>query len=569
MWLAPQVAQAVPLHYYVTNTNDSGLGSLRQAITNANAHAGHDVIDFDIAGTGPWTISVATPLPIITDPVTIDATTVSGYAGSPLVDLDGSATSGAAGLEVTSGGTVITGLSVTGFYSAVEFAGGSYDQLTASWIGLTPSLTSGTNSVGVEVVSGSHADTVGSSHAGKGDVISYNGYGVFISGAGSGRNVVIGDEIGTDPTGTTAAPNAVGIEINDAASANHIGGTAVGDGDLISGNSSNGVAIAGVGTEHNAVLGSEIGTTAAGTGALGNATGVYISTGATLNAIGGHLAGDRNLISGNAEGVDIDGAGTSKNVVLGDFVGTDVTGAYPLGNSDFGVELTNSASLNVIGNDLAGGGNVVSSNTTGGVLVTSGAFSNYVEGNFIGTDLTATLALANGTAGGVYIAGAALKNQVGGLLAGQGNTIDNNLGAGVTVDGSSGPGTGNVIPHDSFSNNGGLDGIALVAGGNNSQAAPVIASVTTTGPTTTVSATLTSPHGVYRIELSACDASNSAGQVYLSSQNVTVPALGTLSFSMGTPATSDKLTITATDLSSPNVGNTSEFSNCQAAVSLG
>src|SRR5271166_3992138 len=88
MWLAPQVAQAVPLHYYVTNTHDSGAGSLRQAILVANAHPGHDVIDFDFAGAGPWTISVATALPAITDPVTIDASTVSGYAGSPLVDLD-------------------------------------------------------------------------------------------------------------------------------------------------------------------------------------------------------------------------------------------------------------------------------------------------------------------------------------------------------------------------------------------------------------------------------------------------------------------------------------------------
>ena len=57
--------------------------------------------------------------------------------------------------------------------------------------------------------------------------------------------------------------------------------------------------------------------------------------------------------------------------------------------------------------------------------------------------------------------------------------------------------------------------------------------------------------------------------MYLSSENVTVPSLGTLTFSIGTPATGDKLAVTATDLSSPHVGNTSEFSNCQEAVSLG
>src|SRR4029077_2829630 len=71
--------------FTVTNANDAGAGSLRTAITNANAAAGNDTIVFNIAGAGAHTISLTTALPTITDTVILDATTQSGYAaGSPV-----------------------------------------------------------------------------------------------------------------------------------------------------------------------------------------------------------------------------------------------------------------------------------------------------------------------------------------------------------------------------------------------------------------------------------------------------------------------------------------------------
>ncbi|MBI2297412.1 MAG: right-handed parallel beta-helix repeat-containing protein, partial [Armatimonadetes bacterium] len=100
----------------VTNTNDSGPGSLRAAMGDANATAGPDTIQFDIPGAGPHVIQPLSRLPDLTDPgTTIDGTSQPGYAGSPVVVLNGSLAVGAYGLGVSAGGTVIQGLGITGF----------------------------------------------------------------------------------------------------------------------------------------------------------------------------------------------------------------------------------------------------------------------------------------------------------------------------------------------------------------------------------------------------------------------------------------------------------------------
>src|ERR1051326_4108678 len=83
------VAVAAANTFTVTNTNDSGNGSLRQAITDANNHAGADVIDFNISGAGVHTITPASQPPFITDKVTIDGTTQPGYADKPLIEISG------------------------------------------------------------------------------------------------------------------------------------------------------------------------------------------------------------------------------------------------------------------------------------------------------------------------------------------------------------------------------------------------------------------------------------------------------------------------------------------------
>ena len=78
-------------NFVVTNANDHGPGSFREAIINANANtmSGTDKIVFDIPGPGVKVISLLTPLPEITDPLIIDATTQPGFTGAPLIELDG------------------------------------------------------------------------------------------------------------------------------------------------------------------------------------------------------------------------------------------------------------------------------------------------------------------------------------------------------------------------------------------------------------------------------------------------------------------------------------------------
>src|SRR5262249_18160277 len=108
--------------FTVTNTNDSGTGSLRQAILDANANPGLDTITFAI-GSGPRTIAPLSPLPTITDRVVIDGTTQPGYAGAPLIELSGAnAGSGADGLSITAGGSTVVALVINRFQAT--FFGG-------------------------------------------------------------------------------------------------------------------------------------------------------------------------------------------------------------------------------------------------------------------------------------------------------------------------------------------------------------------------------------------------------------------------------------------------------------
>ena len=117
------------------------------------------------------------------------------------------------------------------------------------------------------------------------------------------------------------------------ASNNTIGGTTAATGDVISGNAWDGVHIVNSGTTGNVVEGDDIGTDSSGLLSLANAWGVYVTGGATNNTIGGTSPGARDLISGNAwTGLELNGSGTSGNVVEGDWIGTDATGDAPLAN---------------------------------------------------------------------------------------------------------------------------------------------------------------------------------------------------------------------------------------------
>jgi Ca2+-binding RTX toxin-like protein len=365
--------------FTVTNINDAGPGSLRDAITQANATpAPPHNINFNIPGAGVQTIAPLTSLPIITQAVTIDGTSQPGFAATPLIQLDG-----------TNAGATTNGILITG---------------------------SGSNIRGLAINR-------------------FRGSGIFILGNAATGNSVLGNFIGTDVNGTADLGNGGSGVVVDNAPGNTIGGTAAGDRNIISGNDAFGVLINAAGATGNTVLGNFIGTNAAGTATLPNTlTGVQISGGSN-NIVGGTTVAARNLISGNGSaGVFIDGATATGNTVLGNFIGTDINGTADLGNTGFGVAIQN-APGNTIGNAVIG--NTISGNNSFGVVIldnTPGgntATGNSVANNFIGTNATGTAAVGN-TLTGVLISGAR-SNTIGGSTAATRNIISGNLGFGVQI----------------------------------------------------------------------------------------------------------------------------------------
>ena len=112
-WFPVLGGPAAAATYTVTTVADSGAGTLRQAILNANANPGLDTIVFNISGTGPFTITPASAFPTITDPVVIDGTTQANYAGTPLIEINGSSlASGTDGLHIVAGGSTARGLAI-------------------------------------------------------------------------------------------------------------------------------------------------------------------------------------------------------------------------------------------------------------------------------------------------------------------------------------------------------------------------------------------------------------------------------------------------------------------------
>lgn len=254
-------------------------------------------------------------------------------------------------------------------------------------------------------------------------------------------NVVIGNFIGTDATGAAALGNAMqGIAIFGGAQQNRIGTNSDGTDDagernVISGNVQGGVFINGAMTDQNLVAGNFIGTDATGTTAVANVfSGVFINGGAQRNRVGsGTGVAGRNILSGNTlQGVGFSDMGTERNVVAGNFIGTDVTGRVALPNSDTGIAIFSGARLNLIGTDGDGvtdvaERNVVSGNHFSGVAILgAGADDNIVAGNYLGLDETGSAALGNG-ANGVVVFGGAQRNRIGTNGDGAGDAAERNV----------------------------------------------------------------------------------------------------------------------------------------------
>ena len=275
--------------------------------------------------------------------------------------------------------------------------------------------------------------TIGGGAAADRNIVSASGlYGIRLTG-GTGDQI-LNSYIGTDQSGTIALQNKNLAIFIDGASNVTIGGTTAAVRNVISGNRLDGISIAD--TAGNVIQGNYIGTDATGTVALANG-GSGISTSASGNLVGGTTAGAGNLISGNGgAGLLINFAGPNApgNIVQGNLIGTDKTGLLPIPNGDAGINIGNAGGGgydNVIGGTTAAARNVISGNHVNGISVGGGGSGNVIEGNYIGVDVTGLVALPN-QGEGVDSDGSS-NMTVGGTAAGAGNVIAANTLDGILV----------------------------------------------------------------------------------------------------------------------------------------
>jgi titin len=265
--------------------------------------------------------------------------------------------------------------------------------------------------------------------AGAGNVISGNlQNGVLLTGGANG-NAVQGNLIGLAANGTNALKNYWDGVLISGGSANFIGASKTGDGNFISGNGTNGVFIGLATDAYNVIAGNYVGTDATGKRAAANAVDGVLVLGRT-NTIGGN-----NVISGNGQ-IGVALAGGAGNVVSGDFIGTDATGATALPNAAGGI-YAESVAGNFIGGATAGAGNVIAGNLSScGILLTN-ATGFVIAGNYVGLNAAGSGYLRN-WGGGVFVYNARTTNWIGGATAGARNVISGNNTFGVSLVGCAG-----------------------------------------------------------------------------------------------------------------------------------
>ncbi|RLS76896.1 MAG: DUF4347 domain-containing protein, partial [Planctomycetota bacterium] len=510
--------------YTVANTNDSGAGSLRQAILDANANTGADTISFSLGSTG-LSIALSSALPTIMEQITLDGWTQSGYAGVPTVIIDGNGLIGdGLVLTLTADNSIIRGLVIR------DFTGD-----------------------GIQIDSGSTGNTIA---------------GNYIGSFGVG-----GPDLGSTERNTALGINLLG-------SNNTIGGTTAASRNVIGGNQSHGIRITGAGASSNVVAGNYIGTDATGLVDVGNSlNGISVDSSATNNTIGGLTSSSRNVISGNDNaGIAVDHVGTTGNLIVGNYIGIGADGTTALGNTHDGIHF-NTAGANTVGATDTNGRNVIGSNAIHGIGVdNSGGVA--ILGNFIGLDASGVL--ARGNAGdGIRVLGTSSGTTIGGTLNGAGNVIANNAGDGVLVSSSSS--TAAVILGNSIYSNteqgidlGADDGLTFNdisdsdTGSNNLVNFPILKTATSSGGNTTITGKVTGlASTTFRVEFfsNSYGAQETSGygeaRTYIGTVDITTDASGngvfTAVLSGITLETAATVTATASRFSAGNPVATSEF----------
>src|SRR3989339_50790 len=441
--------------FVVSNGNDSGDGSLRKAIEDANSNPGPHIINFSLsihdtnsytteADVGYWHIDLVSELPTLTTDGTIisgesQAATAHGDSNpyGPEVLINGSALgANQDGLTIAANNCIIKTLVINNFGNSGIYITGNSNEVYGCYLGTNATAEiAAANDKGIEILNGSY-NIIGSSESGRRNVISGNDIvGIFLQGANTAYNVIRGNYIGTERTATSALTNTNGgISLQSNPHHNTIGGTTADDKNIISGNGIVGINIDSSNT--NEVVGNYIGTDVNGTSAITNeGNGITISGGSLDNNIGDGTAAGRNIISGNNEdGVVINSS--ANNLVIGNYIGLDVNGTTDRGNGWKGIRIYGTGSnFNTIE------ANVISGNDENGIIIgasfggTEISSSNEVLGNYIGLSSNGSSAIAN-SSHGIVITNYGQYNKIGnGTITGR-NIISGNGLDGIYISGT-------------------------------------------------------------------------------------------------------------------------------------
>lgn len=575
--------------YTVTNTDDAGAGSLRQAITDTNSSVGADTIAFNIAGAGVHTIAPLTNLPAVTDQVTIDGTTQPGAGCDPRVllieisgeNLDHNNPNSGIQLSDGSSGSIVKGLVINrftydgedeAFTAGILIDGDSdADTIVCNFIGTNPAGNAALpNYTGVAVLStGLNDILIGGSTLAERNVISGNAF-AAIGGFDVTAHVVIkGNYLGPTADGTAALGNgfAGGVYFGNTSNV-VVGGTEPGAGNVfVAGDTLSYYGIILVKSNNSIIQGNKIGTNEAGTDVLGGdiAYGIYMAE-STNPTIGGSVPNAGNVSSAV---YNVILAGVLDGRIQGNKLGTNSNGTACLNRNTqtAGVIFTDGSNNITVGGNNADARNIISCGKTSqvygegyGIAFTANGMNdnNTIQGNYIGTNANGQVQASFGNEGSGIVVGGGSNNHIGGTQIGEGNIIAGNGAAGVRVVGNVidpdnpdlGQALNNSIIRNSIFGNGGL-GIDLIIGDtpgvtpndagdpdygpNHFMNFPVISSVTSSNGQATITYDLdinpAEPGATgYRVEFFANDSADPSGhgqgQTYIGSDTVSGDVTG-------------------------------------------
>jgi hypothetical protein len=381
----------------------------------------------------------------------------------------------------TASRNVIAGNTQQGIYFDnidTSFVYGNYIGTNAAGTADINGSTANTAQTGIVMLNGSSGNQIGNTIAGARNVISGNNhYGAEVQGATSQNNTVSGNYIGTNYTGLAALGNTNG--------GFSFWGSGTGNSfvaNVVAGNLGQGVLV-GSAASGSKIQGNYIGVGLDGSTIIANGAAGISVEGASINTLigtdanGTNDAAEANTISGNSDGIIIDGVGTTGTMVYGNFIGTDASGLLDRGNTFDGVRIQAGATTNYIGGATSTRRNIIAGNNQDGIEI-SGETSdgNFIQNNYIGLGTDGTTVIGN-SAAGITITGGADNTTIGGISLG--NVIVGNGYNGIEINGAS---SGTTI----YGNTIGINAAGTVVAGNQYHGIQLINGVssTTIGGTT-------------------------------------------------------------------------------------